>query len=674
MKNISECAVSMANRVSRRILPIAVAMVAVAAIAQGNVAVKVSSFGPFNADDSTETIQKALDSGVSRIVFDRQPGPWVTRPVYVRSNTEVIFEEGVELHAKRGAFRKVRDDCLMSIVCASNVTLRALGKGGVLRMRKCDYQKPPYRRSQWRHALNILSSKNVVVENLVFAESGGDGIYLGVQKPGVSNEKIKIRNCVCDGNHRQGISVISADGLLIENTVLKNTSGTAPASGIDFEPNEPGEKIVDCVMRNCLSENNDGAGYEMYLAQLDAGSTPVSITLDNCRSSGNKRPSLPVSFRTKDPQKGTPKGGFLKVKGCRFADKPLRVAMFNNKPAGSMDVTFEDCVFEAGESKSKTDAPIMLATRSFSIPFCTDGVSFRNVEICCPSFDGWFSASERPWLSRQPRNINGEVRIVCKGKSKTIRLGEAWCRERFPDSKEPVNVEKVAFDPARVKEIVDLAPGRMVSLSPVRLRYLVRAWFYADSPREISFAVRQFRVSRKRPLKVNPIEVRNASGNKIAVLEGVGEEFVVRSFRAPKAGFYRVDMDGGQHGIMFSECNVPVGFVPVNKKGFLIFQTEAPLYFLHSKGAEAALFCGGGGGEAAGNEVASFSLCDPSGKAVRSWENLGDWGFSPLSPESAQGLWKLDLKRPSAGYWEDTGVALAGVPEVFFFSSEKYWR
>ena len=142
MKNISEYSVPTANRVSRRILPIAVAVVAVAAIAHGNVAVKVSSFGPFNADDSTETIQKALDSGASRIVFDRQPEPWVARPVYVRSNTEVVFEEGVELQAKRGAFRKARGDCLMSIVCASNVTLRALGKGGVLRMRKCDYQKP----------------------------------------------------------------------------------------------------------------------------------------------------------------------------------------------------------------------------------------------------------------------------------------------------------------------------------------------------------------------------------------------------------------------------------------------------------------------------------------------------------------------------------------------------
>ena len=36
--------------------------------------VKVSSFG-FDAEDSTEIIQRALDSGARTLVFDRQAGP-----------------------------------------------------------------------------------------------------------------------------------------------------------------------------------------------------------------------------------------------------------------------------------------------------------------------------------------------------------------------------------------------------------------------------------------------------------------------------------------------------------------------------------------------------------------------------------------------------------------------
>ena len=634
--------------------------------------VRVSSFGGFNTEDSTEIIQKALNSGAGKIVFDRQSGPWVSRPVFVRSNTEIVFEDGVELCAKRGAFRQIKES-LLSIECATNVTLRGLGKGGVLRMWKKDYQNPPYRRAQWRHTLNIMSSRNVTVENMRFIASGGDGIYLGVKVRGCANTDVVIRNCVCDDNHRQGISVISAENLLIENVVMKNTSGTAPESGIDFEPNAPDEKLVNCVMRNCISKNNKGAGCDIYLAQLDASSEPVTITLENCRSFSNKRPALPVAFRAKNMERGVPKGGFLKVKGCHFADCPARVLTVNNKPAGTMDVLVEDCVFESGRANSKSDAPVMLMTRHFHMPFSTDGITFKNVEIRCTSFDDWFAASDRPWLSRLPRNINGTVKLVAGGKCKTVNLGEEWCRRRFPDAEKSVNMEQIEFRPGMVGNVVDATPGEMVPLSPVKLRYKVRAWVYVDSEREVSLFLKQFKVSRKRPIVVNPINVFNDRDGKIAVLEGVGEELAHRSFRLPKAGFYRIEFDASSHGMVFSACNVPIGFVPINKKGFVIFQTEAPLYFAGGKRLEAAIFCGGGGGEAAANEVASFELFDPAGDVVHRWENIGDWGFFKLESKLSDGLWKLSVKRPSAGYWEDTCAAITGAPEVFFLSNKKYW-
>ena len=70
--------------------------------------VKVSSFG-YNAEDSTEIIQRALDSGAPKLVFDRQAGPWITRPLVARSNQELVFEDGVELLAKKGEFHGIRD-------------------------------------------------------------------------------------------------------------------------------------------------------------------------------------------------------------------------------------------------------------------------------------------------------------------------------------------------------------------------------------------------------------------------------------------------------------------------------------------------------------------------------------------------------------------------------------
>jgi hypothetical protein len=57
--------------------------------------VKVSSFG-WNAEDSTEYLQRAFDSGARKVVVDRQAGDWVTRPLFLtNSNVEVVLEDGV---------------------------------------------------------------------------------------------------------------------------------------------------------------------------------------------------------------------------------------------------------------------------------------------------------------------------------------------------------------------------------------------------------------------------------------------------------------------------------------------------------------------------------------------------------------------------------------------------
>ena len=57
--------------------------------------IKVSDLG-YDAADATEILQKALDSGASRVIIDAAKGPWTTRPLEVRSNTEVVFEEGAQ--------------------------------------------------------------------------------------------------------------------------------------------------------------------------------------------------------------------------------------------------------------------------------------------------------------------------------------------------------------------------------------------------------------------------------------------------------------------------------------------------------------------------------------------------------------------------------------------------
>ena len=91
-----------------------------------------------------------------------------------------------------------------------------------------------------------------------------------------------IRDCICDDNHRQGISVISVDKLRIENCILRNTRGTPPQAGIDIEPDRPTDMLVDVVISNCISENNRGVGFTINISNLDAKSSEISILFVNC--------------------------------------------------------------------------------------------------------------------------------------------------------------------------------------------------------------------------------------------------------------------------------------------------------------------------------------------------------------------------------------------------------
>ncbi|MCQ2391141.1 MAG: right-handed parallel beta-helix repeat-containing protein [Kiritimatiellae bacterium] len=628
--------------------------------------VKVSSFG-YDPVDSTAIVQKALDSGAKQIVFDKAAGSWVIGPVQARGESEILFEEGVQLLAKPGDFLPLKS-ALFSVVGVTNLTLRGLGAGATLRMRLADYQKPPYKKSEWRHALCIKSSRNVLVENLTLADSGGDGIYLGVSVPRCPNENVTIRRCVCDNNNRQGISVISARHLLIEDTVMKNTRGTAPKSGIDFEPNNPAEVLVDCVMRNCLTENNDGAGYDIYLGQLGGITEPVSITLENCRSVNDRRGGVPLSFNPFRHNNGLPKGGFLKVKGCTFIYSSGHAIALRDKPLGVMDVSVEDCVFANVSTNAKPEADIVLAARERCSPQ-TDGIHFRNVTIRRPTREGWFRASARPWMAVPITGVTGSVNIQAEGTHTLIALDEAWRAANLPQGGDVLNLEKVAFDPAKA-QVVDTKPGEAVKLAPVKLRDGCEAIVYAAKPGPVSFTVALAPVNRNPTREEAVFVVRNWKGKKVATLPPPERKAAVRTFTAPEAGFCRLSCQAKPHALVFSSCDAPIGFQPLPKDGFDVYKSKASLHFTHAAGTDAAFFCGGAGGE-----YVTVSLVDPAGTCVRRWENQGDWGFCRLAPDAPEGLWRVDLTRPAAGMvWEDSYLDLTGMAPVFFLTSEKYWR
>ena len=314
--------------------------------------VRASSFG-FDPTDSTEILQKALDSGARKIVIDRQPSPWITRPLFGRSNCEIVFERGVEVVAKKGEYLG-RTDSLLAFRSAENV--KVSGYGATLRMHRSDYAAAPYKKAEWRMNIKLLSCRNVTVEGLTLIESGGDGVYVGVDGKNGPCRDIVLRDLVCDRHYRQGISVISVCNLLIERCILSNTGGTPPSAGIDFEPNRACEELSGIVMRDCVITDNAGFGIEFYLGQLDASSKPISVQIANCRISG--RNCFWLSSGRAD--KTSCVRGEISCESCAFEDERGSAIKIKGKPKGSVVVSFDKCRFSDLQACSPflADAPV----------------------------------------------------------------------------------------------------------------------------------------------------------------------------------------------------------------------------------------------------------------------------------------------------------------------------
>ena len=316
-----------------------------AAVAAEARTVRVDEFAKADSADDTEAFQKAIDSGADEVVVPNRGRPWVTRPIFGRSNLTMTFEKGAVLEALRGGFKGTAD-CLVKFDCCTNVILR--GYGVTLRMHRFDYHSAPYKRSEWRHGLSFLSCVNVEVAGLSIVESGGDGIYLGVnahRDAELANFHVVIRDVSCLRNNRQGISVISAEDLLIENCDLSETYGASPEAGIDFEPNRADHRFVDCRLKNCRMRNNMGSGLEVWTTRFDSTTRPVSITMEDCQTECNNEEIRFRDYSRKYGKPKTPPKGTVTVRNCAFRNMRNSYVYAAHETGRGITLKIENCNF-----------------------------------------------------------------------------------------------------------------------------------------------------------------------------------------------------------------------------------------------------------------------------------------------------------------------------------------
>ncbi len=509
----------------------------------------------FDKNDATECLQKAIDSGAARIVVDNTGSDWIVGPIKLRSNLELVFADGVVVRAHPDAF-KGRNDCMFQAWDARNIVLRGEG-GAVVKMNKKDYQDASrYSHSEWRHLLSFRGCENVTIRNLKLQSSGGDGIYIstGKELPGCRN--VVIEDVTATDHHRQGISIISVDGLLIRNCRFSDTEGTPPAAGIDFEPNSPGEWIAGCVIENSVFENNI-VGVCVSVGALTEKSKPVSISFKNCEFKGGGPVFYSIASRTVTPAKGA-----VLFDGCRFSEGKNCTAMVNDLLTGGFELRFKDCLMD--NRGASANAAIILSS---ALPVDFGGLKFENTTL----ITGGKSALEFNNLSGGGvADVGGILKMQRKDGS-LLDFNFAEFAKKHQPVPELQNFKTASVDLFRLKPA---GPGKPDARSKrFRGKFKLLQYVEADKVLELKFQARQV---SKSPLNIS-VSVKDAAGTPLDHFKITEPEFTY-TLKSNSAGVRLFEINTAGHTLELASGHPGQAILADTRTGMFV-ASGAEFYF-----------------------------------------------------------------------------------------------
>ncbi len=626
------------------------------------------SWWGFNPADSTSIIAEAIASKASTIIVDKMDSPWITGPVFLKSNLTLIFEDGAEWFARANDFVDTKE-ALVTANDVSNIKIIGRGtKGGTLRMRKADYQSDRYRKAEWRHTLNLLSVENAHIEKMSMIESGGDGIYIGV------NGKLKklcrdivIKDCICDRNHRQGISVIACVNLLIENTRMTNTDGTAPMSGIDFEPNGEYESLINCVMRNCLTEGNSGDGYQFHLPNMDSKRCGrSSITLENCVSRNDKRiPFTLTTSRAKAWNRNHDWDGDVKVINCRFENAKGQAIMFNVEGRHDMNAFIKDTKIVNPGVKFPKASPVVfvLHNNDKTTNDVRAKLAFDNLDIETTNDVRWLMVNDMAFYGLSKYHVSGTVRRTFNAKTEAITVTPKYLNDFYPGR----NFSEIKEYEGATK---DYAPASDVpsKLAHVKLRGGGFFWLSLKKGEKVDVSLKYAKLTTNGG-KTEQISVTYPSGKKEALGAIDFDSTKDVSFTAAESGIAKLNFGIGNNWCSLLKSNVPAGIYQGAELGVNVIYMIGDFYFYLPADAKCALLRLYGQGA---DEGANVKVSDPDGKVVLDIENLAEAMEVNLGSSSGAkpGVWRIRIDKPSGLSHEDFSILMAGLPKFLATSPE----
>ena len=107
--------------------------------------------------------------------------------------------------------------------------------------------------SEFKHLISLHGVRNALVENVDFIGFQGDGLYFGsgvVAGDERHNTNVTVKNCFFDGinkENRNGLSIIDANGALIEGNYFTRCSKSTMPGAIDIEPDTNAFHVIQDI-------------------------------------------------------------------------------------------------------------------------------------------------------------------------------------------------------------------------------------------------------------------------------------------------------------------------------------------------------------------------------------------------------------------------------------------
>lgn len=249
-----------------------------------------------NGKDDTDAIQKALDTiaitGGTVLIPD---GTYMVNAIRntdggnhglaVKSNTTLRLAPGAILKAFPNGAQGYE---IVRVANARNVNII----GGTI---EGDRSAHTGIEGEWGMGISLLNARDVVVEGVTAKENWGDGFYVG-GSTGCSN--VTFCKVTADHNRRQGLSIVSADGVVVLDSTFKNTAGTPPECGLDMEP-DAHETVNNVLVKGCVFTNNLGggvAGGPAYVDRFVSSVTGAIIESNTFSKNGGHSPNIAIGF------------------------------------------------------------------------------------------------------------------------------------------------------------------------------------------------------------------------------------------------------------------------------------------------------------------------------------------------------------------------------------------